>query len=291
MRSMTGYAAATARGGGWVWTVEVRSVNQRGLEVRFNMPREFAPWEAEFRAIVQEHAARGKVDVSINRTGRPEAALSVEVNEGLAAAYVQAWRRLQQSLQLAGEVGIQLLASRPELFTIQEAKANPEEERTHVRQALLRALAAWNKERDREGKALARDLARRLTLLDRCRRTIAARLKTILPQLVERLRTRARELLNGRELDEQRLLQEAVLIAERSDVTEELVRLETHLTAARALLREPGPVGKRLEFLLQELHREFNTIAAKSADTAVTAATIDARSEIEKIREQIQNIE
>ncbi|MCX8072102.1 MAG: YicC family protein [Candidatus Binatia bacterium] len=288
---MTGFGTATVRSGPWSWTVEVRSLNQRGLEVRFNMPRELYPLEAELRALVQHHAARGKVDVNVSRTGRGEAVLQVEANEALARAYVASWRRLQQTLELAGELRIELLTNRAELFTVKESKVPPQEEQRRVRQALQAALRAWNKEREREGKALAADLSRRFAALEQYRREIAKRVKRILPQLVARLRERVRELLRGRDIDEQRLLQEAVLIAERSDVTEELVRLATHLKAARALLKQAGPVGKRLEFLLQELQREFNTIAAKSADPEVTALTVDARSELEKIREQVQNLE
>lgn len=288
---MTGYGVASVRHGGWSWTAEIRSVNQRGLEVRFNMPREYAPWESELRALVQQHAERGKVDILIQRMGRPESTQRIRVNETLARAYVVAWREMQTQLHLGGDIGIELLANRPELFAVEEVKLPAEDEHTCVRRAVELALAAWNRERTREGKALQRDLRRRLATLERCRRAIARRIEQILPQLVARLRQRTRELLEGRELDEQRLLQEAVLVAERSDVTEELVRLDTHLQAARELLRQGGSLGKRLEFLLQEMHREFNTIAAKSADTEVTRATIEARSEIEKIREQVQNVE
>ncbi|GBD26695.1 hypothetical protein HRbin30_02035 [bacterium HR30] len=288
---MTGFGSAATQSGPWKWTVEIRSVNHRGLEVRFTMPREFLPWEAELRSVVQQNAARGKIDINISRTGRPEATVHVEANVALARAYVESWRRLQQDLQLPGDLTINLVVGRPELFSVKEKKVPPQEEHRQVRQALEKALRAWNKEREREGKALAQDLRQRLASLDRQRRRIALRVQRILPQIVARLRERARELLKGHKLDEERLLQEAVLIAERSDVTEELVRLEAHLKAARALLRGSGPVGKRLEFLLQELQREFHTIAAKSADLEVTAATVDARSEIEKIREQIQNLE
>lgn len=291
MRSMTGFGSAKVQRGPWKWSVEIRSVNHRGLEVRFNMPREFFPWEAELRALVQQSAARGKVDVNISRVGRPEATLRVEVNTALAQAYVESWRTLQKALGLPGDLTVDLLVTRSELFTAKERKIPEEEERQQVHLALRKALGAWNREREREGKALGRDLSRRLANLERHRRAIAARVKQILPQIVARLRQRAQELLEGRELDEQRLLQEAVLIAERSDVTEELVRLKAHLQAARAFLKEPGAIGKRLEFLLQELQREFHTIAAKSADVEITAATIDARSEIEKLREQIQNLE
>ncbi len=291
MRSMTGFGSASVQRGPWKWTVDIRSVNHRGLEVRFTMPREFFPWEAELRAMVQQHAARGKVDVYISRSGRGPASLEVEANAALAHAYVDTWRALQKTLRLSGELTIDLLVGRSELFSVKERTVPGEEEHRRVVEALQKALRAWDKERQREGKALVQDLARRLTTLERRRQAIARRVRHILPQIVDRLRRRTRELLRGREVDKGRLLQEAVLIAERSDVTEELVRLEAHLQTARALLRETTAVGKRLEFLLQEIQREFHTIAAKSADRDVTAHTVEARSEIEKIREQAQNLE
>mgnify|MGYP005836359175 CR=1 FL=1 len=291
MRSMTGFGSASVEQGPWRWMAEVRSVNHRFLELRFSMPREFARWEAELRALVQSHAARGKVDVSVNVSGRAEKVLRVQVNVPLARRYVQAWRDLQKAVALPGDIDLRLLLERSELFTVSEQPRSAEQDRELLHKVVAQALSHWDRERRREGRALERDLRARLASLEEIRRSIHARVETLVPALMERLRRRVRALLENRELDEQRLAQEVVLIAERSDVTEELVRLKTHLAAARATLREAGSVGKRLEFLFQELHREFNTIASKSADAEVTRLTIAARTEIEKLKEQVQNVE
>lgn len=291
MRSMTGFGSASVEQGPWRWAAEVRSVNHRFLDLRFSLPREFARWEPELRALVQSHAERGKVDVNVNVFGRAEQVLRVEVNVPLARKYVEAWQALQKALALPGDIDVRLLLERSELFTVREQPRGAERDRELLRKVVSQALASWNRERSREGRALERDLRARLAHLEELRRDVQVRVERLVPALTDRLRRRVRSLLEHHELDESRLAQEVALIAERSDVTEELVRLKTHLVAARAALRARGSVGKRLEFLFQELHREFNTIASKSADAEVTRLTIAARGEIEKLKEQVQNVE
>jgi len=291
MRSMTGYGQATWQRGGRAMTVEVRAVNQRFLEAKLNMPREYMPWEAELRALVQESVARGKVDIAIFRNGGSNGAVAVEANIPLAKAYVEAWRELQRVLKLKGEVDLNLLQGRNELLRVVERRSDASGEIAGVRAALKRALAAFNRDRDREGRALARDMAARIRHLQRLQRQIAERAALLKPALAERLRQRVGTLLEGKDISQDRVLQEVVLVIERSDVTEELVRLQSHLQALADLLRSHEPNGKKIDFLLQEVHREFNTIASKSTDLQVTDTTLEARSEIEKLREQIQNVE
>ncbi len=288
---MTGYGSARLDSGAWRWTAEIRSVNHRFLELRINLPRDLARYEAELRKLVQGEAQRGKVDVNLNVSGRAQSAVQIQVNLPLARAYVAAWRQLQRELGVPGEVDLGMLVERSDLVSVSETPRDSEEDARALREVLGRALRAWNQERAREGRALQRDMHQRVVRLATLQRQIAACVRKLKPVLRERLRRRVAALLDDRALDEQRLLQEVVLIAERSDVNEELVRLQAHLAACRTLLREKGPVGKRLEFLLQELHREFNTIASKSSDLTVTQLTIEARSEIEKLKEQVQNVE
>jgi uncharacterized protein (TIGR00255 family) len=291
MKSMTGYGQATWQRGGRSLSVEVRAVNQRFLEVKLNMPREYSPWEAELRTLVQEQVARGKVDISIGRGGTNAVQVTVEPNLALAAAYVAAWRRLQRALRVSGEIDLALLQGRSELLRVVERRSDPSGEIAAVRATLRRALRAFNRDREREGRQLGRDMAARVRRLQQLQRQIARRAADLTPQFVARLRQRVAALLEGKEIKEERLLQEVALLAERSDVTEELVRLQSNLEALAALLRDREPAGKKLDFLLQEVHREFNTIASKSTDLEVTNLTLEARSEIEKLREQVQNIE
>ena len=291
MRSMTGYGQASWQGKGCKITVEVRSVNQRFLEARFNLPREYVPWEAELRDSLQSVVARGKVDVNVNRSGSIENEFTVEVNTRLARAYVSGWRTLQAALHLDGEIDLRFLLARPELVRVVERRNEPAGELRHVRQALRQALRAFAREREREGRVLARDMQQRVVRLTGLLRRMRARAAATTPDLAERLRQRVDTLVAGVAVAEERLAQEIALLVARSDVTEELVRLESHLRAMRDLLRSREPVGKRLDFLLQEIHREVNTIASKSNDLATTQLTLEARSEVEKLREQVQNVE
>jgi len=288
---MTGYGQAQWRRAGRSVSVEVRAVNQRFLEVKLNMPREYFPWEAELRTLVQEQVARGKVDISIFRGGANGSEVTVEANLALAKEYVEAWRALQQALHLSGEIDLGLLQGRSELLRVVERRGDPGTELDAVRATLKRALRVFNRDREREGRALTRDMMARVQQLRQLQKRIALRVTQLLPQLAARLRERLTTLLEGRDIKEERVMQEAALIVERSDVTEELVRLQSHLTALADLLRGRESAGKKLDFLLQEVHREFNTIASKSADLEVTDLTLEARSEIEKLREQVQNLE
>jgi len=292
MKSMTGYGQATVQMDGRGVTVEVRSVNQRFLEVKFSMPRDLLACEAELRGLVQQQVARGKVDVGISRFGAGSEAVVVEPNLELARAYIDGWQMLQTSLGISGNVDLSFLQSRgSEIMRVVERAAEPGRDIAHVRAALAQALTAFDRERQREGKALGRDMKARARQLQKLRKQIQARVVRLKPILAERLQQRVRDLLGGKEIKEERLLQEVALLAEKADVTEELVRLGIHLDALVEHLNSEVSVGKRIDFLLQETHREFNTIAAKSNDIEVTNATLDARSDIEKLREQVQNVE
>ncbi len=292
MRSMTGYGQAAWQRGGRAITVEIRAVNQRFLEVRLNMPREYLAWESELRGLVQEQVARGKVDVSINRGRGGAEPAQVEANVELARAYLAGWQKLQKALKLPGTIDLALLQSRaPDLVRVTERRLDAGAEIDPLRQTLRRALESFNRERLREGRALARDMLARVRHLRQLEGQLSRRAEVLTPQFAARLRERLGNLMSGSGISEERLAQEAAVLADRSDVTEELVRLRSHLEALGTLLRGGEPAGKKLDFLLQEVHREVNTIASKSADLAVTNLTVEARAEIERLREQAQNIE
>jgi uncharacterized protein (TIGR00255 family) len=292
MRSMTGYGtAATAVPGGRV-TVEVHSLNQRFLDVRIVAPREYAPWEGELRDLVRAAAARGRIELLVNRTvGANGQRFRVEVRSDLARAYVAALRRLKREMRLAGEVDVALLRGMPELVRTVEQAADPAREMPAVRRAVRRALAALDRERRREGGHLGRDMSARVGALARIARTLEGRLPAAVRDLQRRAAERVTRLAAGVPVDAQRLAQEAAILAERGDVTEELVRLGSHLEALRGLLRAREPTGKRIEFLLQEVHREVNTIGSKMLDPRVSGLVLDAKAEVEKLREQVQNVE
>lgn len=292
MRSMTGYGQAVVNQGKRSINVEVRAVNQRFLEVKLNMPREYLAWEAELRGIVQERVGRGKLDVSIARGGNDNTtAPQIEPNLALAEAYLKAWRQLQQKLSLPGAIDISYLLSRPDIMRISEQRTDPAKDVPLLRSALEKALDVFNRDREREGKVLGRDMLARTKRLRQIQKEIGKLAAGLKPQIEARLRQRLETLLNGRDVKEDRLLQEVAMVADRSDVTEEIVRLGSHLETLASLLSSSDQMGKKLDFLLQEVHREFNTIASKTNDLTVTNLTMEAKAEIEKLREQSQNIE
>jgi uncharacterized protein (TIGR00255 family) len=291
MRSMTGYGQASWQGQGRRIVVEVRSVNQKHLDVRLNLPREYQAVERDLRELVIREVQRGKVDVGIGRSGSSAGEYDVEVNEPLARAAVGGLRQLQRRLGLPGEIDVSFLAGRAEFVRVVEHKGAADEDLPRVRLLLEAALRNFNRAREKEGRALARDMKARLVTLRRLERTMLQRSVGLVPVLQRRLGERVATLLQDRQINEERLIQETALLAERADVTEELVRLDSHLGALGKLFGQSGSIGKAIDFLLQEVHREINTIASKSADLEMTNLTLAARAEVDKLREQIQNVE
>lgn len=291
MRSMTGYGQAAWQGDGRRIVVEARSINQRTVDARLNLPREYQPWEAELRQIVVKAVERGKIDVNVNRSGSSPSDFSVEIDENLARASLDGWRRLQKRLHLPGEIDVSFLMGRNDFVRVVERRRDPSADMPRVRRLLKAALDAMNRERDREGRALSRDMTARAKRLQGIERGLTRRTDALGPELARRVAERVARVLGDQALSEERLAQEAALIADRADVTEELVRLRSHLQRLAALLRQSGPIGKALDFLFQEIHREINTIGSKSADLEVTNLTLEAKGEIEKLKEQSQNIE
>ncbi len=291
MRSMTGFGEASWEGGGVRLGVEVRGVNHRFLDIRVAVPRDCQAWEPELRAQIAARAERGKIDVTISRSGSRSGDVAVEINEDLARLTLRAWRQLQKRLDVPGEVDLSFLQGRGDFVRLVEKRPDTGGDLEKVRKLLEKALGQFDRARVREGHALAQDMRNRCSLLRSIVVALRKRTKALVPELAERLRQRLAALLAERSIEERRLLQEAALLAERADVTEELVRLDSHLDRLGAVLKESGSIGKPVDFLLQEIHREFNTIASKSADLEVTQLTLAARAEVEKLREQVQNVE
>jgi uncharacterized protein (TIGR00255 family) len=289
---MTGYGAATAEAKTARVTVELRGVNQRFLDVKLALPREYASLEAELRDRVRAVVERGRVDVTIVRA--PIAArrrYRVGVREELARAYVIAARRLGARVGVDGGITLADVLRLPELFEVTEETPSLDGERTAARRALATALRAFDRERTREGATLQRELLARTATLRRIAAEIRRRQPAVLEAMGARVRERIERLVGLPDLDPQRVTQEIVALAERGDVTEELVRLESHTAALAATLRARGAVGKRVEFLLQEIQRELNTTGSKAADLGVNRLVVDGKAEVEKLREQVQNIE
>jgi uncharacterized protein (TIGR00255 family) len=292
MRSMTGYGAGASDATTARVSVEIRGVNQRFLDVKVTLPREYAAWESEVRERVRGAAERGRVDVAVART--PVAAgrrYRVGVRDELAERYVAAARRLGRRLGIAGEVTIADVLRLPDLFETSEETPALEPERAALKRALAAALKAFDRERRREGAALARELLGRTQALRKLGTAIRARVPAATEAFVTRVRERLAKLEGLPDIEPQRIAQELVTLAERGDITEELVRLDHHLQALAATLKSAGAIGKRVEFLLQEIQRELNTTGSKAADLTINGLVVEGKAEVEKLREQVQNVE
>lgn len=292
IRSMTGYGRSEAGDADGRFSIELRSLNNRYLDIQIKLPRGLAVLESRVKKTVQGRFSRGRFEVSIFRTGEREHGGRLSVNEALAAQYVGILKDLKARFGLSGDAELSLVAGFPDLITMTDVKDDPEALWRMLSTGLSQALDELDRMRGEEGALLAQDIRERLEAIERAIKAISARS----PVTVENARKRMTELLN-RLLTEQpdpaRLAQEIAVLAERTDVTEELVRFACHMTQFRSMLggstREA--VGRKLDFLLQEMGREVNTIASKAMDAQIAMDVVLVKAELEKIREQVQNIE
>ncbi len=291
MRSMTGFGRAEIERNGIRVAAEVRSLNQRFLEVKLNLPRGWGEHEGEIRKLVQEVIARGRVELFVRCTALRPPPATLRVNDRLATLYVKELARLGRRLGLGGKPGIEALLHRPEIFQVAEEDSDS---RPGVQLALAvisRALKALDAERRREGRALRADFVRRintiLAAVPRIERLAAASRS----EIVANFQNRLRDLIADLAINEKRLFEEAAEAAQRADITEEVTRLRVHLKGLRELVERAEPVGKQIEFLLQEVNREINTTGAKSQNAELSRLTVGLKGEVEKMREQVQNVE
>ncbi|HKE00796.1 MAG TPA: YicC/YloC family endoribonuclease [Planctomycetota bacterium] len=290
---MTGYAIARETRGGLGVEVEVRSVNHRSLAIQVRLPSELAGQEPGFEERVRDKLHRGSVSLAARVLRSGSIASEAVIDVGQARAVADALRRLARELRLPGEVTIAQVASAPGVLGAQRNGSADPRLGGLAEKAHRRALDALLVEREREGAALARDLRDRLGRMRERLAEIEERTPRVLVEHRDRLRRRLDELVAGTSavLREEDLAREVALLAERSDVAEEIARLRVHLDEAASLLGKREPVGRRLEFLAQELHREVNTIGSKSSDLAITQAVLGLKAEVDRIREQVANLE
>ena len=288
-RSMTGYGAGTAETADYRVVVEMKAVNQRFLEIAPHMPRAFGAWEGDLRELIRTRVARGKLDVYVSFEDRSEKRYAVHVNEGLARAYYAALGRVARAVDAPLSDGVRMTAAYEGVITISE-DADLSGARTVFLDAAARALDALDVMRLAEGAHIVRDFEKRLTRLEAQREEV----KRHAPQIVADYRAHLTEVLAEFRTvtpDETRIMQEAALCADRVNVTEELVRLASHFAQFRTILAEEEPVGRRLDFLLQEINRETNTIGSKVNSAAIQQVVVAMKNEVEKLREQVQNLE
>jgi uncharacterized protein (TIGR00255 family) len=292
IRSMTGFGAGRAHAGTETVAAELRSVNGKFCEVRVHLPRDLAGLEQVVAKIVKSRLARGVVDVTVRREvpGAVRGATPA-VDLPLAAAYAKALRELREELGLSGDVTVHDLVGLEGVLSLADTTPDVGPAAEALERAISAALDALEEMRRREGEALARDLSARLSMVEKG----AATIREAAPQSVEayreRLAARVAELSRGVPVEPARLAQEVAFFAERVDVAEELTRLGSHLSQMRALLGSEAPAGRRLEFLVQEVNREVNTVGSKSQHAGIAAQVVELKAELERIREQVANVE
>lgn len=290
--SMTAFGRGellTAAGG---WTVEIRSVNHRFSDIRVKIPRQFAALEEKVKKEISRFYSRGHIEVVITPAAAISEAKTLAVNLHLARQYHDCLKEIKQHLQLpSSSHEIDLIAAYPNVIVSGEEERNFEQEWLVLRQALGEALELTGEMRQREGESLKKDLLERLDLLAEVRKQIGERIPELTAQKQEALRERVTKIAAEVDLEPSRLAQEIALIADKADVTEELVRLTSHIDQFRHFLGKAEPVGRRLDFLLQEFLREINTMASKISDATIAHQAVELKNEVEKMREQVQNLE
>jgi uncharacterized protein (TIGR00255 family) len=297
IKSMTGFGRGEASDGVRQVTVEIRSVNHRYGDISVKFPRRYAFAEDAVKRSVRAGVSRGKTDVTINVLSTAEEDSAIFVNTAAAKQYFKGLRDLQKSLDVTGEISLELLAGMPDVFRPVAGDIDESAELDVIIAAVNAAMASFNEMRAAEGTELAADMIGRADAIERATYDIEEQSKGLPEAYAERLKTRIKELLGksgGADITEDRIATEAAMFADKSDVTEEIVRLRSHLEQMREMLgdKTDGPaVGKKLDFLIQEMNREANTIGSKANDLGVTRIMLDIKNEVEKIREQVQNIE
>lgn len=291
MKSMTGYGRGVQTIDGREFTVEIRSVNNRYLDCSVKLPRSLIFAEDAVKSRIKRSVTRGKVDVFITAGPGADEAVEVTLNRPVLEGYLRAMAEMAKDYQVKDDVSISTLARLPEVFLMDKPKQDEDQLLAAILQVEDQALAAYDAMRTAEGTAMEADLRGRMeTIL-----SLVARVEAGSPQTVADYRTRLeekmREVLENTAIDQARILQEAAIFADRVAVDEETVRLRSHLSQMEAMLSGGGAIGRKLDFLLQEMNRETNTIGAKCGDLRLTRIVVEIKAELEKIREQVQNIE
>ena len=291
IKSMTGYGRGESNLPGKKFNVELKAVNHRYSEVVLRMPRSLSQFEDRIRKIIQSRIARGRVDGFLSQEECGEKAVAVNVDKALAAAYYKAIKDLQEVLDITGSINIKYLTDLPGVLVVEEPSEDVEELWPSILEAVEAALESLIRMRETEGEQLASDLMQRIDRLVLLNEQIRERSPAVVEEYREKLRTRLNDFIKDGSLDPERLTAEAAVFADRSNITEETVRLESHLKQAGAFLKEGQPVGRKLDFIVQEMNREINTIGSKANDLEISHIVVEVKSEIEKIREQVQNLE
>lgn len=291
VRSMTGFGRSEAEIDGKIWIAELRCVNNRFLDVKIKLPHGYLALEDRVRKLLGQFFQRGRVEVLISLSGDTNSATPVQVNMAIARSYWAALQQLGEELHIENGATASLLASFPDVVVRNQHISDPEGQWPPLAELLEKAFGNCDRMRRQEGELLVADLAARLDFFATTVTTIEHAIPQILLQRRKNLEERLDKLLGSIQIEPQRIAQEIALLADKADVTEEIVRLRCHIKQLSSFLKEDLAVGRKLDFLIQEFLREVNTLASKISDATIAHLTVDLKSELEKMREQIQNIE
>jgi uncharacterized protein (TIGR00255 family) len=288
---MTGYARTEDHLSGYTAAVEVRSLNHRFLDMMLRLPKSMGTYEQQVKEIIRQKVGRGRLNVVITLTDANDTEPGLHVDEELARSYKTMLENLQQKLGLKGEITIDHLLNFSDILNVENGATLPDEAWRCVESALLKSLDELNAMREREGQEIANDLRQRIDILQEKIARIEARSKERGPEEFAKLKRRLYGMIDSREVDASRLELELALLADRVDVTEECIRFRSHNTLFLEALAHRDSAGRKLNFLLQEMNREANTIGAKANDAEIAHLVIEIKEDVERLREQIQNIE
>ncbi len=292
LTSMTGFGRAECQDGDYFYKAEIRSVNNRFIEIYTRLPKSFLDLELPLKKLVKSHCARGSINITITLSNADGNSGDWEIkpNLPLAAQYVEALKEIQTSSGLAGKLDINSVIGLRDIIKVEPATIGAAKENLLLKIAES-AVASLRKMQEEEGKHLQKDLSERVEIIAKHAEQIKKRQPEIIREYNARLKEKIKLLADGVQVDESRLAQETAILADRCDITEEITRLVSHLQQFKKLFKSTEPTGRKLEFITQEINREVNTMGSKSSDIQVTNTVIEIKSTLEKIREQLQNIE
>ncbi len=291
IKSMTGFGRCEVTDGQWKMTVEIRAVNHRYLDVSVKMPKKLSIFESAIRTVLKEYMERGKVDVFVSYEDLSETGFALKYNEQLAGQYLTYLRQMAQTFGLENDIRVSTLSRYPEVFVMEEEDTDEKELWTVLEQAVRGACEKFVEARAGEGEHLRNDLIAKLDQMNVYVDYIEQRSPEIIAEYRGKLQTKIADLLQDAQIDENRIATEVTLFADKICVDEEVVRLRSHIKGMKEVLLAGGSMGRKLDFIAQEMNREANTILSKSNDLSISDMGINLKTDIEKVREQIQNIE
>jgi len=291
LKSMTGFGRGEGETRLGKILVESRSVNHRYNDINIRLPKRLIPFEGRIKEIIRSRVSRGRIDVSVKLDALDGEKIQLQIDSNLAEQYFKALVTLKERFQIEGEITLELLAGAKDLISVKEEYGDVEPYWSEIEPILKQSLEEMDKMKRLEGNVLAKDIENRLERVNQQLEEIKLQYPASLKAYQNRLRERLQSLLDGVEIDPLRLQQEIAIIAERTDITEEIVRAMSHLDQFSFFLKAKEPVGRKMDFLVQEIHREVNTVSSKANDAEISQKVVEIKSELEKIREQVQNIE